>query len=53
MLQWFLNGEYTPAKELREIAEGYIGTVAYHLPLESVARELEKHGFKVEQNLGF
>ena len=52
MLQWFLNGEYVPAKEIREIAEDYIGTIAWHLPLQSVTQELEKHGFKVESRLG-
>ena len=48
--QWFLSGEYTPAKELREIAEGYIGQAAWHIPLQSVADELKRHGFVISSN---
>lgn len=45
MIHYTLNGEFMSAKEIREVAETYLGSVAYHLPLEAVATELVKHGF--------
>ena len=49
MIHYTLNGEFVPAKEIREIAEEYLGTVAYHLPLEAVTSELLKHGFEIRK----
>lgn len=52
VLQWFMGGEYVTAKEMRQIAEEYIGQLSWHLPLNEVARELQRHGFQVESHLG-
>ena len=49
MIHYTLNGEFVSAKEIREIAEEYIGPVAYHLPLEAVTSELIKHGFEIRK----
>lgn len=49
MIHYTLNGEFMSAKEIREVAETYLGSVAYHLPLEAVATELVKHGFDMRR----
>lgn len=49
MVHYTLNGEFMSAKEIREIAEEYIGPVAYHLPLEAVTSELVKQGFEIRK----
>lgn len=49
MVHYTLNGEFMSAKEIREIAEEYLGSVAYHLPLEAIASELVKHGFEIRR----
>ena len=48
MLHYVMDGEAVSAKELREIAEGYIGAVAWHIPLQAVVQELSRKGFSVK-----
>ncbi|MGL4519513.1 MAG: hypothetical protein ACRCUJ_07535 [Phocaeicola sp.] len=48
MNHYTLNGEFLTAKEIREIAEDYIGAAAYHVPLEYVIQELRKHDFNIK-----
>ena len=49
MLHYVMDGEAVSAKELRQIAEEYIGAVAWHIPLQAVVAELNRKGFRVTQ----
>lgn len=49
MVHYAIDGLAVHAKELREIAEEYIGQVAYHIPLQSVVAELNRKGFRITQ----
>ena len=49
MLHYVMDGEAVSAKELRQIAEEYIGAVAWHIPLQAVVEELNRKGFRVTQ----
>ena len=49
MVHYAIDWLAVSAKELRQIAEEYIGAVAWHIPLQAVVAELNRKGFRVTQ----